>query len=88
MKNIILLIALIYILIKTGQVKANEILDACNRTYDEYLVDVDNNVVCANPNYNKTGRPAKSYFVDDKTTTLSTIDITPEQFLQDYKRSN
>jgi len=88
MKNTILIISLIFILIKTGQAKADEILDACNRTYDEYLVDVDNNVVCANPNHNKTGKAARSYFVNDKVVTSSGMEITTEQFLQDYKRSN
>lgn len=82
-KNILILLALIYILIKSGQSKASEINDLCGRNKDQIMKDNKKNIVCANPDFEDCRGPAIA-----TKHGVECLEITSEEFLESYKKSN
>lgn len=79
-KNILILLALIYILIKSSESKAE---DLCARTKDQIEKDNKVNIICANPDYEDCRGPAIA-----TTSGIECLEISSEEFLETYKKSN
>ena len=79
-KNILVLLALVYILIKSGETKAK---DLCGRSKEQITKDIKANVVCANPDYEDCRGPAIA-----NNSGIECLEISSEEFLESFKKSN